>query len=116
MSLAPFPRRVARVPMPSPLRWADMPSGAVRQVTLDSADWADQVPGDPPTTLTASVTPADGGLTATAPAVDGNVLEVTLTAGSGGIGKDYLVLLTASTAGGRVEPYATRVLVTSPAG
>lgn len=115
MSLAPYPRRVARVVMPTVLRWPDIPTGGVRQLTLDVSEWADQLTGDPPTAVTAALTPDDAGLAASDEAVDGNVLGVTLTAGADGIGTDYLVLLTASTAEGRAEQYPVRILVTDPA-
>lgn len=114
MALAPYPRAVARVLMPTVQRWPDLPVGAVRQATLDVSDWADQIDADPPTSVTATVEPDDGGLALSGAAVDGSILGVTLTPAEAGIGTDYAVLLTASTAGGRAEPFAVRILVTDP--
>jgi hypothetical protein len=111
MTLAPYARRVARIALPEVLRWPDMPIGAVRQVTIDVSAWADQIDDDPPTSITASVTPDDDGLEIAGAAVDGNVGGLTLTAVTAG---EYAVTLTFNTAGGRVEPYTARVLVTDP--
>lgn len=114
MTLAPYPRRVARVAMPTIMRWPDMPAGAVRQVAVDTTEWADQVEDDPPTEVTVAITPDDAGLADSGAAVDGNILGLTLTAAAEGIGTDYAVTLTATTAGGRIEVYGVRILITDP--
>jgi hypothetical protein len=112
MALSPYPRRVARIALPEVLRWPDIPIGALRQVAIDASKWADQVEDDPPTSITASVSPDDDGLDIAGAAVDGNVGGLTLTAVTAG---DYAVTLTFTTAAGRVEPYTARILVTAPA-
>lgn len=114
MALAPYPRAVARVAMPTIMRWPDIPVGATRQVAIDVADWAAQVDDDAPTSVTATITPGDGGLSLSEEGVDSNVLSCTLVAHEVGIGVDYAVVLTATTGAGRVEPFAARILVTNP--
>lgn len=114
MSLAPYPRSVARIAPAAPMRWEDLPSGAIRQVGIDIARWEAAVTGDPATGISASVTPSDGGLAISGAAVADGLAGVTLEATAGGIGTDYAVVLTVTTAGGRREPFAARVLVTNP--
>jgi len=112
MTFAPYARRVARIALPEVLRWPDIPVGAVRQVAIDASAWADQIDDDPPTSVTASITPDDDGLEIAGAAVDGNVAGCTLTAVTAGT--DYAVTLTLTTAGGRVEPYTVRIATTDP--
>lgn len=114
MTLAPYPRRVARVATVLPLRWPDIPVGAVRQAGIDVSLWEAQVTADAATSVAASVTPDDGGLVVTGAAVAEGIAGATLTPASGGIGTDYAVTLTVTTAGGRIEPFVARVLVTDP--
>lgn len=114
MSLAPYPRSVARIAPATPLRWDDIPSGATRQVGIDIAAWEAAVIGDAAASVTASVTPDDGGLAISGDAVADGLAGVTIAATSGGIGTDYAVTLAVTTTGGRVEPWVARVLVTDP--
>lgn len=114
MALAPYARSVARIAPRVPLRWPDMPTGATRQAGISIAEWEAEVTDDDATNVTVSVTPSDSGLTASGQAVAGGIASCTLVASAGGIGTDYAVTLTVTTAGGRVEPFTARVLVTDP--
>lgn len=114
MALTPYPRALARVRMPQLLRFPDIPAGAVRQVALDVSDWSQQVPSDPPTTVSVALTPSNSGLSGAGAAVSGDVVGLTLTARTAGAGTDYAVVFTVSTAAGRVEVFTARILVTAP--
>lgn len=114
MALAPYARRVARIPAVDVLRWPDIPAGATRQVGIDVSAWEDEVTGDAAASVTVAVLPSDAGLTASGQAVASSIAGVTLAATSTGVGTDYAVTLTVTSTGGRIEPYTTRVLVTDP--